>query len=151
MSHKCTPRNFFKNVGTPLESKLPSVLYVQQQQFALHTVHCYLQSPNYRLPFTQLRPGGRSKDLRGVRSTSWSKICKEEGFCFYQGTVLNMTLKVTSYFKVFSVKNLILQKIHIIVFINFLMRAQPFLLVVMSKTKPKKYQTFLLRYHLCLY
>jgi hypothetical protein len=35
-----------------------------------------------------------------------------------RATVLNMNLKVTSYFIVFSVKNLILQKIHINVFMK---------------------------------
>ena len=53
-------------------------------------------------------------------------------------TVPNITLKVTSYFIVFSVKNLILWKIHINVFTIFLMPAWPFLLVVINKTKLKK-------------
>ena len=45
-----------------------------------------------------------------------------------------MTPNVTSYFIVFSVKNLILQKIDINVITNVLMCARPFLLV-MSKTR----------------
>ena len=52
---------------------------------------------------------------RGAKEI-WTKICQEDkefaGKFFRSGlvTVLNMTLKVTSFFKVFSVKNLILQK-----------------------------------------
>ena len=62
-----------------------------------------------------------------------------------RGTVLNMTLKVTSKFIIFSVKNLTLQTIPSMFSRFFLVRAWPFLLFSeMRKTAHKKFVKSLL-------
>ena len=57
------------------------------------------------------------------------KSVPEKSFLCSCSQCLILTLRVTCYFIVFSVKNLILRKIHINVFMNF------YYVVVMSKTK----------------